>query len=224
MRRIEVILIILLICSCAGCIDGGHDNGGHNRKPVSAIHTSTNVTYQHNNITFDASQSRDPEGMELTYLWNLGDGNSSDDVVVVHRFPTIGNYTVSLTVTDPQGRYNISYVEVSIKNALDMKLSSLGADDTHIGMSINVTNHSELDIELCKKDEWRWTLETKEGITLGDDGEVAGGGDYPASKPIEISHNDSLQIWLMFIVKESLTPTVLNYEHQVYSYSLSLTE
>jgi len=39
----------------------------------------------------------------LSYAWDFGDGNTSDDVVATYTFQTAGNYTVSLTVTDTNG-------------------------------------------------------------------------------------------------------------------------
>lgn len=38
---------------------------------------------------------------ELTYWWDFGDGNSSSTREPIHRFETMGTYTVSLTATTP---------------------------------------------------------------------------------------------------------------------------
>jgi subtilisin-like proprotein convertase family protein len=39
----------------------------------------------------------------MSYAWDFGDGNTSDDVVATHTFQTAGSYTVSLTVTNMNG-------------------------------------------------------------------------------------------------------------------------
>src|SRR5262249_9088348 len=54
-------------------------------------------------IDFDASQSFDPEGDELTYAWDFGDGGSSTDVSTSHVYPSDQQpITVHLTVSDGQ--------------------------------------------------------------------------------------------------------------------------
>jgi PKD repeat protein len=69
-------------------------------------------------ISFDGSGSTDPEGQALTYAWDLdGDGQfgaadgEPTSVTTTHSFPTAGNKTVQLRVTDPQ---NNSDVETQI--------------------------------------------------------------------------------------------------------------
>jgi PKD repeat protein len=69
-------------------------------------------------INFDGSGSTDPEGQALTYAWDLdGDGQfgaadgEPTSATTTHSFPTAGNKTVQLRVTDPQ---NNSDVETQI--------------------------------------------------------------------------------------------------------------
>jgi chitodextrinase len=52
------------------------------------------------NITFDASPSHDAEGDPLTYHWDFGDGNASEEVLAEHAYAHPGTYTVTLTVSD----------------------------------------------------------------------------------------------------------------------------
>jgi hypothetical protein len=69
-------------------------------------------------ISFDGSGSTDPEGQALTYAWDLdGDGQfgaadgEPTTATTTHSFPTTGNKTVQLRVTDPE---NNSDVETKI--------------------------------------------------------------------------------------------------------------
>ncbi len=55
-------------------------------------------------ISFDASNSSDPDGDDIvSYEWDFGDGNGNG-VSVEHTYSSIGNYTVTLTVTDSQDK------------------------------------------------------------------------------------------------------------------------
>jgi outer membrane protein assembly factor BamB len=57
-------------------------------------------------ITFDASASYDLDGEIITYQWDFGDGATPEGIIVNHSFPSIGFYTVTLTVTDNEGATN----------------------------------------------------------------------------------------------------------------------
>ena len=56
-----------------------------------------------NKFTFDATQSYDPNNEELTYMWDFGDGTTSDKPVVTHVYEKAGEYKVMLTVKDNSG-------------------------------------------------------------------------------------------------------------------------
>ncbi len=56
-----------------------------------------------NTFTFDATGSYDPDKSDLSFLWNFGDGDSSNEPVIRHTFKEAGDYTVTLTVVDGSG-------------------------------------------------------------------------------------------------------------------------
>lgn len=51
-------------------------------------------------VGFSGSNSFDPNGSPLTYLWDFGDGATAQVNDTVHVFTEVGTYTVSLTVTN----------------------------------------------------------------------------------------------------------------------------
>ena len=53
--------------------------------------------------SFDASGSSDPDGDSLTYHWDFGDGQSSDEKTTTHVYEKNGSYRVALTVKDSSG-------------------------------------------------------------------------------------------------------------------------
>ncbi len=54
-------------------------------------------------LTFDASDSRDPDGHLVDYAWDFGDGNRGNGVAVSHAYAAPGRYLVTLTVRDDSG-------------------------------------------------------------------------------------------------------------------------
>ncbi|MCC5841199.1 MAG: PKD domain-containing protein [Opitutales bacterium] len=54
-------------------------------------------------VNFTGENSYDPDGDDITFLWNFGDGNTSTEINPTHTFATPGDYSVTLTVTDDGG-------------------------------------------------------------------------------------------------------------------------
>ena len=73
-----------------------------NQKPVADAGGDYYGTVNES-IRFDASQSRDPDGEIVEYIWDFGDGSTGKGKVVTHSYSTPGNYTVTLTVVDDDG-------------------------------------------------------------------------------------------------------------------------
>jgi len=67
-------------------------------KPVAKV-----VDQKCNKFTFDATESYDIDKQELSFLWEFGDGQTSEDPIVTHLYEKGGKYTVKLTVTDNSG-------------------------------------------------------------------------------------------------------------------------
>ncbi len=53
-------------------------------------------------ISFLATDSYDPDGFQLNYEWNFGDGKKSFGEIVIHEFETDGSFNVTLIVTDEE--------------------------------------------------------------------------------------------------------------------------
>lgn len=69
-------------------------------------------------VNFDGSTSVDNGGGGLTYAWNFGDGTPVSNLVSPQHTYTVGGgtATVSLTVTDINGKFHTAYREIVIFN------------------------------------------------------------------------------------------------------------
>ncbi len=86
--------------------------------PVAVISASTNDGQAPLVIDFDGSNSYDPEGGPLTYLWNFGDGSAEvAGVSQNHTYTALGNLTVRLTVTDIAGLEHTAVYPITVRDA-----------------------------------------------------------------------------------------------------------
>ena len=67
--------------------------------PIGSIQITGNPK-EGSPLEFDASGSSDPDGDELTYQWDFGDGGSANGIRASYAYETVGTYTVVLTVSD----------------------------------------------------------------------------------------------------------------------------
>jgi PKD repeat protein len=74
--------------------------------PVTLFTYSPEPSYVGDTVTFNASQSYDPDGQIVSYVWDFGDGSQPLVTIVpttTHMYVIAGNYTSTLTVTDNGG-------------------------------------------------------------------------------------------------------------------------
>ncbi len=69
-------------------------------------------------VTFDASTSTPNGGYIVNYNWNFGDGNVTtvSTPIIAHVYAHVGNYTVTLNVTDSEGKWDIESKLVGVKS------------------------------------------------------------------------------------------------------------
>jgi len=68
-------------------------------------------------IAFSSAGSSDPDGDPLAYAWDFGDGGTAAGTSVSHAYEEAGNYTATLTVTDPAGAADVATTTVTISKA-----------------------------------------------------------------------------------------------------------
>jgi len=77
-------------------------------------------------VSFDASESSDPDGKIDSYAWNFDDGERGSGKSTVHTFEDSGTYNVQLTVTDDSGNKNSSNKEIAVEPSRTGSFSGAG--------------------------------------------------------------------------------------------------
>ena len=88
------------------------------RSPESAPQASPDSGAAPLEVSFDGTDSTDPEGENLTYAWDFdGDGTTdSTDPTATHTYTDDGVYDARLTVTDPAGKDGTATVPITVGN------------------------------------------------------------------------------------------------------------
>jgi hypothetical protein len=62
------------------------------------------------------SVANDPDGDQLLYVWEFGDGGKAAGSSPIHTYAGVGTYTATLTVTDPHGASSSASVMVIVNS------------------------------------------------------------------------------------------------------------
>jgi len=79
-----------------------------NRAPHAVFYCFPRSERRDHPVTFDASDSCDPDGSIVEYVWDFGDGTTARGVRVERVFAQRLEYRVTLTVVDDDGTENRS--------------------------------------------------------------------------------------------------------------------
>ncbi len=128
---------------------------GGNPAPVAVAIADTLYGGSELSVNFDASQSFDPNQLQLAYEWDFGDGNSSEEKTVQHTFTVLdGNpktYTVKLLVTDSLEASSIDSIKISLNNS--PPLVQITSPQNNSKYAINGYNRLDLKAAVADAEE-----------------------------------------------------------------------
>jgi len=107
-----------------------------NISPVAAFTENTTSVIESETIAFDASGSYDPDGTIVSYSWNFGDGKTATGVSTAHAYLQDGTRTVSLTVTDDEGKTDTTTATITVLNKAPVASFTESAEVTTTGDTI----------------------------------------------------------------------------------------
>lgn len=83
--------------------------------PHAAFTYEPSVPHAYENVIFNASSSTPDGGTVISYEWDFGDGSSHEfGVIITHQYTEAKNYSVTLNVTDSEGKWDMEYETVEV--------------------------------------------------------------------------------------------------------------
>ncbi|MBN2603712.1 MAG: right-handed parallel beta-helix repeat-containing protein [Candidatus Thermoplasmatota archaeon] len=117
----------------------GNVNDTKSPTPMFTAKSRVNVSEK---LTLDGSKSFDLDGTIKSYTWDFGDGTSADGATQTHIYSADGNYTLSLTVTDDEGRTGVKYHTIDVRPLIPLIASA--------SVLYQINNNSALNVNLTK--------------------------------------------------------------------------
>jgi len=116
--------------------------GSGNQPPVADFNYSPKNPVVGKTVTFDASNSYDPDGDIVSYEWDFGDETAGTGMTPDHVYFAPGSYMVSLTVTDREDAKNTLVKQIEVIEAQgEISFTLKGG----LGVSAVITNNGTED-------------------------------------------------------------------------------
>ena len=158
--------------------------GPGNNPPVPVVTANPTSGEVPLTVMFNGTSSFDPDGNNLTYSWDFGDGNTSTEVSPVHVYSGAGQYTATLTVFDGDETRADSILIVAGNPPVGTILTPAHDSFFSAGDSILITgNATDIEDGVLPDSAFSWT------VVFHHDSHV-----HPAIGPITDTRNITFDI------------------------------
>ena len=196
----------------------------HNLAPVAEAGDDQSVVLG-NGVTVNGSESYDPEGEQLSYLWALASpvGSrvelvQSNDVFTTFTPDIAGTYQLTLTVTDESGLTDTDSVIITVDSVNLSPVAVIsGSTEVTVGSIVNLSAADSYDPE-NKTLQYHWTVTDPDGdeLVLTDNTlqTLSFNADYPGAYLISLSVSDgeltsAIATLSVIAVTENIAPVAM---------------
>lgn len=121
-----LVLLVALLTVLGGCT-WLQELLNPNKAPVAVISASPVSGEAPLEVTFDASESYDADGDEISYEWDFGDGSpAAEGRAVQYIFAHPGSYSVRLAIIDDEGKAGTTYATITAVRISEIKTDPAG--------------------------------------------------------------------------------------------------
>ena len=140
----------------AGCL-GGDDSIGHNKKPNVVATANTTIIELGQQVSFDGTDSEDPDGSTAGFEWDFGDGETSTDKSPRHLYTQPGRYIAVLSVTDNDGAVGTNDARLLFITVLHPEsLADDGSPPTALIAASKSVARVGISIDFSGGGSWAW--------------------------------------------------------------------
>ena len=157
-------VIIILFLSTVFLFAGSSSGAGE--APEAVFNMEKNYFNTGEEIFFNATDCSDPEGEDLLYLWDFGEGEPENIVECFnyHTYNTPGRYTIKLTVSDPQKQTDSFSGEVFISDPQPVVAITSPLNGDHVSINAPVIFEAVPHYIVDKLVLYEWDFD-EDGIT-----------------------------------------------------------
>ncbi len=113
--------------------------------PIAAFSVTTPSPIAGQPVAFDGSASSDPDGPIAGYEWSFGDGEGASGVTPSHVYVHTGSYTVTLKVTDNEGKTTEVAHVVKVSEVLPIASFSVDTPSPTAGQPVSFDGSASSD-------------------------------------------------------------------------------
>jgi PKD repeat protein len=152
--KVLALSIALMIVSGSLALGNNNFSSENNQPPVASFSLTPPNPRVNQTVTFNATLSKDPDGTIASYEWNFGDNTTGRGKMITHSYPSTGNYSVKLILTDDKGATNststIIRITYPIVSAVSIKSPCEVLENESFTATVTIDNVSDLSILMLK--------------------------------------------------------------------------